>query len=72
MQSASARARPSSRGAVEGFGRPALVVELVAALGDLVQLYVDPDGIYESMTERALLDRAAAVLDRAKRRAPRP
>jgi hypothetical protein len=59
--------KPRGRGAAAGFGPPDLVDDLVAALEDLLHIYVDPEGTYGSLTERAVIENAVSALERAKR-----
>jgi hypothetical protein len=52
--------------------QPDLVGELVAVLEGVLDHYVDVNVGFESVVERELLDRAAAVLDRVRREGRRP
>ncbi len=52
--------------------QPDLVPELAAVIEGLLEHHVDVDVGFESLRERALLERAAAVLARARQEGGRP
>lgn len=73
MPSASAASRPvAGSGAVAGVPGRDLVCELADVLERALALYVDVDVGFASLEERVLLDRAAEVLERARREGGKP